>query len=194
MRRAANAYFQATFVTVSTCFAALNVARRFGFHGFPPRNLFHREGLQAECHLYRFEVDLVENLQILARSKEVDMATQTSQQNDNNKGKASKKTTGRQTQKPASSDTMLATDIGAPDEQYALTSVIYHSLKGAETAAKYAEDAKRANDDELLEFFADLREEYAVRAGRARALLIERAADADDLDDDDDESESDENE
>ena len=113
------------------------------------------------------------------------MATQTS--HPTNKNPASKKSAATRPQKPATADAMLATDIAAPDEEYALTSVLYHSLKGAETAAKYAEDAKRANDDELLEFFADLREEYAVRAGRARALLMDRAPDSDDLDEDEDE-------
>jgi hypothetical protein len=116
------------------------------------------------------------------------MATQTNPQNHN---KPSKKAGRAKTQKPASSDMMLAANIGAPDEQYALTSVLYHSLKGAETAAKYAEDAKRADDDELIEFFADLREEYAVRAGRARALLLERVPESDALDEVDDEDDDD---
>lgn len=77
---------------------------------------------------------------------------------------------------PLAAAQMLASDLGAPDEQYALISVLYHSLKGAEIAGKYAEDARRADDEELVNFFADLREEYVVRAGRARSLLLERAS------------------
>lgn len=78
---------------------------------------------------------------------------------------------------PLGAAQMLASDIGAPDEQYALISVLYHSLEGAEAASKYADDARRAQDEELFNFFADLREEYVVRATRAKSLLLERASD-----------------
>jgi hypothetical protein len=63
---------------------------------------------------------------------------------------------------------------GTPDEHYNLVSVLYHSLKGAETYATYVEDADEAGDEELAEFFQDVQEQEQARADRAKELLVRR--------------------
>jgi hypothetical protein len=84
------------------------------------------------------------------------------------------------------------TVTGERDEVYGLVSVLYHALQGAETYAQYVEDARRAGDDELSEFFEECQDEEADRADRAKELLATRldafaeSAEADDDDDDDD--------
>jgi|SoiMethySBSTD1v2_1073268.scaffolds.fasta_scaffold04581_16 hypothetical protein len=79
------------------------------------------------------------------------------------------------------------------DEVYGLISVLYHALQGAETYARYCEDARRAGDDELLEFFEECQDDEVDRAERAKELLATRldtyAEDAGDDDDDEDEDE-----
>lgn len=81
------------------------------------------------------------------------------------------------------------------DENYALISVLYHSLQGAETCAQYIRDAQTAKDEELVEFFSEVKEEEEERAERAKELLVARLAgeaDIEDEDEDDDEEEDDE--
>ena len=48
---------------------------------------------------------------------------------------------------------------GTPDEHYNLVSVLYHALQGAELYAEYAEDAERAGDTELADFFQQIQDE-----------------------------------
>jgi hypothetical protein len=88
------------------------------------------------------------------------------------------------------------TDIGGPDvtgerdEVYGLVSVLYHALQGAETYARYVEDARRSGDDELCEFFEECQDEEVDRADRAKELLATRLdAFADDGEGDADEDE-----
>ena len=57
------------------------------------------------------------------------------------------------------------------DDTYGLISVIYHSLQGAETCAKYEEDARRSKNHELVAFFEDCRIALNERAVQGRALL-----------------------
>ncbi|MEO8183252.1 MAG: hypothetical protein ABI895_30840 [Deltaproteobacteria bacterium] len=57
------------------------------------------------------------------------------------------------------------------DDTYGLISVIYHSLQGAETCAKYEADARRAKNHELVTFFEDCRIELNERAVLGRSLL-----------------------
>src|SRR5688572_16964221 len=57
------------------------------------------------------------------------------------------------------------------DDTYGLISVIYHSLQGAETCAKYEADARRAKNEELVTFFEDCRIELNERAVLGRSLL-----------------------
>ena len=79
-----------------------------------------------------------------------------------------------------------------PDETYALISIIYHALQGAETTGKYIEDARRSGDDELVSFFQDSQRMDNERAARAKKLLAQKLDD--EVDEDEEESEDDEDE
>jgi hypothetical protein len=80
----------------------------------------------------------------------------------------------------------------APNELYGVVSVLYHALQGAQTYTQYSEDARKAGDEELVEFFETCRDEENGRAERAKMLLAERLTDEDDEDfEDDEDSESD---
>lgn len=85
------------------------------------------------------------------------------------------------------------------DEIYGVVSVLYHALQGADTYRQYIDDARRAGDEELVEFFESCRSEESERATRAKALLMERLEEEeggseDDEDDEDDEGEDEEDE
>ncbi|MPY85961.1 MAG: hypothetical protein GEV00_22485 [Actinophytocola sp.] len=60
------------------------------------------------------------------------------------------------------------------DEHYNLTSVLYHTLQEADTIGRYIEDAQRADDDEVAEFFREVQESDRQRAERAKQLLRTR--------------------
>jgi hypothetical protein len=82
------------------------------------------------------------------------------------------------------------------DKVYAVVSVLYHALQGAETYQQYILDAKKAGDDELVQFFEECRTEEEERATRAKSLLLERLEDeegedeeSEDEDEDDEEDE-----
>jgi arginine utilization protein RocB len=62
-------------------------------------------------------------------------------------------------------------DTGTHDITYDLVSVIYHSLKGAETTAMFIADAEQEKCDECVEFLRETKEEYIRRANRAKELL-----------------------
>ncbi|MGK4007177.1 hypothetical protein WMF31_31435 [Sorangium sp. So ce1036] len=61
-----------------------------------------------------------------------------------------------------------------PDKDYNLVSVLYHALQGAETYARYIQDAKQQGDDELASFFSEVRQEDLRLAERAKLLLGQR--------------------
>lgn len=98
----------------------------------------------------------------------------------------------------AASSSRSASSTGERDENYALVSVLYHALQGAETLQQYIQDAREADDDELSQFFEETREHYAELANEAKQLLaarIEASSDEDeDEDDEEDEDEDDEDE
>jgi hypothetical protein len=86
---------------------------------------------------------------------------------------------------------------GERDENYALISLLYHTLQGADTINKYIEDARRAGDDELVSFFEESRESYVELAQEAKLLLASRLGegteeDEEDEDEDDDEEDDEE--
>ena len=79
----------------------------------------------------------------------------------------------------------------APDALYGVVSVLYHALQGAQTYAQYGEDARRAGDEELVEFFETCRDEENSRARMAKTLLGDRLEEIGEDDDeglDDDEN------
>ena len=75
------------------------------------------------------------------------------------------------------------------DQVYGLVSVLYHALQGVQACEQYIEDAEKANDDALVTFFEECRDQQNERASRAKALLVERA-DADSDDDDEEEEDA----
>lgn len=81
-------------------------------------------------------------------------------------------------------------ETGERDENYNLISVLYHALQGAETYSQYIRDARAAGDEELVEFFSEVREEEQDRAERAKELLTARLA-GEDFDEDEDEDDED---
>ena len=83
---------------------------------------------------------------------------------------------------------------GERDENYDLISVLYHALQGAETISQYLEDAREANDEELLSFFEETREAYIERAAEAKQLLASRLEGDEDEEEDDEEDEEGEEE
>ncbi|WP_437715966.1 hypothetical protein WMF45_05875 [Sorangium sp. So ce448] len=60
------------------------------------------------------------------------------------------------------------------DKDYNLVSVLYHTLKGAQTHSQYIQDAKQQGDQELASFFSEVRQEELQRAERAKQLLGQR--------------------
>jgi hypothetical protein len=80
-----------------------------------------------------------------------------------------------------------AAETGERDENYNLISVLYHALQGAETYSQYIRDAQAAGDEELVEFFSEVREEEQDRAERAKELLAARIGGEGGYEDEDDE-------
>jgi hypothetical protein len=73
------------------------------------------------------------------------------------------------------------------DENYKLISVLYYALQEAETCEHHVQDAERAGDHELVDFFTELRDSQIARAFQARRLILDRlerygGADEDDED------------
>lgn len=64
---------------------------------------------------------------------------------------------------------------GVRDEHYDLISVLYHATHGAWNYEEYARDAEQAGDNDLAQFFRDVKQQNAERAKRAKELLIKRA-------------------
>lgn len=62
-------------------------------------------------------------------------------------------------------------DTGTRNITYDLVSVIYHSLKGAETTAMFIADAEQEKCDECVQFLRETKEEYQRRADLAKGLL-----------------------
>lgn len=58
-----------------------------------------------------------------------------------------------------------------PDPHYDLVSVLYHALEGAQTCARYAEDAGRTGDQELAQFFVQVQQNQVACSERAKQLL-----------------------
>ena len=65
---------------------------------------------------------------------------------------------------------------GTPNTIYDLSSVLFHALEGGASYDTYIEDAQREGDQELAEFFRQVRDEDSNRADRAQQLLAERTS------------------
>src|ERR671917_582582 len=62
-------------------------------------------------------------------------------------------------------------------ESRTMLTALYRVLEDARRYEEYAEVAQWAYDEELLDFFIELREEARGRAGQAEKLLAQRLAD-----------------
>lgn len=78
------------------------------------------------------------------------------------------------------------------DENYALISVLYHALQGAETYSQYVADAQRVGDQELVRFLEECRAQENERAVKAKQILAQRLEDEEDEDEDEEDDEEDE--
>src|SRR5215216_3651372 len=67
---------------------------------------------------------------------------------------------------------------GTPNTIYDLSSVLFHALEGGASYDTYIQDAQREGDQELTEFFRQVRDEDSNRADRAQQLLAERTTTA----------------
>jgi rubrerythrin len=65
-------------------------------------------------------------------------------------------------------------NTGTQDTLYNLLSIIYHALQGAETYEKYINDAEQNGDQELAQFFREVRDVNTQRAERGKQLLSAR--------------------
>ena len=63
---------------------------------------------------------------------------------------------------------------GISDTVFNLGSVFYHAAEGSQVYHKYIEDAEREGDQELVEFFHEVKEQDAKRAQKAKELLSKR--------------------
>ena len=68
---------------------------------------------------------------------------------------------------------------GVPNTIYDLSSVLFHALEGGASYDTYIEDAEREGDQELADFFIQVRDEDAMRADEAQRLLAERTTSTD---------------
>jgi hypothetical protein len=71
----------------------------------------------------------------------------------------------------------MATDersTGTRDEQYNVISVLYHALQGADTCATYLQDAERAGDQDLVQFFREAQGMYRQLVNQGKPLLWQR--------------------
>jgi hypothetical protein len=76
------------------------------------------------------------------------------------------------------------------DETYGLVSVMYHALQGAETIGKYIEDARSADNEQLVLFFEEVKgrqNEIAMKAKRLLADQLDESIGEEDDDEDEDE-------
>jgi CHASE2 domain-containing sensor protein len=73
-------------------------------------------------------------------------------------------------------DTTVAAEqaTGTKDTTYALVSVLYHALQGAETSVTYLQDAAEAGDQELMQFLREAQAWQQYLASQAQVLLTQR--------------------
>lgn len=65
-------------------------------------------------------------------------------------------------------------NTGTSNEQYNLVSVLYHSLEAAATYEQYIQDANQAGDNDLANFFQEVKDTNSTLAERAKELLGQR--------------------
>jgi hypothetical protein len=63
---------------------------------------------------------------------------------------------------------------GTPNTIYDLSSVLFHALEGGASYDQYIQDAEEVGDQELADFFIQVRDEDSMRADEAQRLIAER--------------------
>lgn len=63
---------------------------------------------------------------------------------------------------------------GTENQHFDLMSVMYHALEGAATYEQYVLDADEAGDQELANFFREVKDTNCQLADRAKAMLVQR--------------------
>lgn len=63
---------------------------------------------------------------------------------------------------------------GTDNQQFDLMSVMYHALEGAAVYEQYIQDAKEAGDENLANFFQEVKETNCKFADRAKEMLLQR--------------------
>ena len=62
-------------------------------------------------------------------------------------------------------------NTGTQDVHYDLISIAYHALQAAETIDQYIQDAEQSGQQDVVQFFREVKEENTRRADRAKQLL-----------------------
>lgn len=65
-------------------------------------------------------------------------------------------------------------DTGIANEQYDLVSVMYHALQSATACETYMQDADHSGDQELTEFFRQVKAQSCQQAEQAQQLMAKR--------------------
>ncbi|MBE9080439.1 hypothetical protein IQ241_24665 [Romeria aff. gracilis LEGE 07310] len=65
-------------------------------------------------------------------------------------------------------------NTGTENRHFDLVSVLYHSLEGGAVYEQYIQDAKEAGDQDLTNFFQDVKDTNCRLADRAQELLKAR--------------------
>jgi len=97
--------------------------------------------------------------------------------------KADKRTAFLPQPAAAATASAIAPLTGERDETYNLVSVLYHALQAAESCARYVRDADAHGDDQLAQFFEEVRGSQIELAQQAKQFLAERL-DPTDVDED----------
>ncbi|ACK69523.1 conserved hypothetical protein [Gloeothece citriformis PCC 7424] len=72
------------------------------------------------------------------------------------------------------STTQSKSNTSVNDCNYNLISVLYHLMQGASTYDQYIEDAQQAGDEELADFFRNLKQASNSTAEKGKQLLSQR--------------------
>ena len=63
---------------------------------------------------------------------------------------------------------------GTSDPTYNIISVLYHALEGASTIDQYINDARQAGDEDLANYFEQVKQGYTRTSDQGKRLLAER--------------------
>ncbi len=97
---------------------------------------------------------------------------------------------GASAERSSGTSKAMANSTVETDDTYGIVSVLYHALQGAETIGQYIDDAKAADNPQLVAFFEDCRAKQNEIAMEGKRMLAEQLIDL--VEDAEDEATSDE--